>query len=204
MKDFWENRYGKKEWAYGREPNRYFKDQLNTLPEGGILLPADGEGRNSVYAASCGWEVTAFDLSEAGRNKAIKLAAEKGVSIKYLTGNLADLDFPEASFDAMALIFAHFPSQFKTDFHKKLIKYLKYGGTLIFEAFSLEHLKYSAANPAAGGPKDPEMLYTTGEIEKLFPNIEILELIQMETTLDEGLYHQGLSSVVRFTGRKAV
>lgn len=202
MKDFWNSRYEQEEWAYGKLPNQYFRQQLDSLTEGSILLPADGEGRNSVYAASQGWQATAFDISDAGREKALALAAEQGVSLEYLVGNLADLEFPENSFDAIALIFAHFPAPLKAEFHQKLIKYLKPGGTLIFEAFSVDHLKYSAVNPEAGGPKNPEMLFSTDEVAKLFTGFETLELRQQETELDEGLYHRGHSSVIRYTGRK--
>jgi SAM-dependent methyltransferase len=202
MKDFWDSRYGEQDWAYGKEPNQYFREQLIQLSPGSILLPADGEGRNSVYAANQGWEATAFDLSHTARDKAMKLASEKKVSINYQVGNLSDLDFPENSFDVIALIYAHFPAHLKTDFHNKLITYLKPGGILIFEAFSVDHLKLSAVNPEAGGPKNPDMLFTSEEVQRLFPEFEKLELTQKETELSEGRYHRGLSSVIRFTGRK--
>ena len=202
MKEFWDSRYADEEWAYGKEPNVYFKEQLKKIRAGRLLLPADGEGRNSVHAAREGWEVTAFDLSISGRDKALSLAAEHNVEIDYLVGNLADMDFPEGSFDAMALVFAHFPPHLKLDFHHKLTGYLKPGGTVILEAFSVEHLKYSTANPAAGGPKNPDMLFKKSEINQLFPEFEILELTEEDANLEEGLYHRGLSSVVRFVGRK--
>ena len=77
MKEFWEIRYAEKQYAYGENPNVYFKEQLDKLKPGKILLPAEGEGRNAVYAAKQGWEVMAFDLSSEGKNKAEKLAAKK-------------------------------------------------------------------------------------------------------------------------------
>ena len=74
MKDKWDDRYSKSEFAYGELPNDYLKDQLNIIPAGTILFPAEGEGRNAVYAATLGWSVYAFDQSIEGRKKAIQLA----------------------------------------------------------------------------------------------------------------------------------
>ena len=51
----WNDRYSKDEYAYGEEPNRYLKEQLEKLAVGKILFPAEGEGRNAVFAAKLGW-----------------------------------------------------------------------------------------------------------------------------------------------------
>lgn len=52
MKEMWDKRYGNTEYAYGEEPNAFFKKTLDKLDlKGSILLPAEGEGRNAVYAA---------------------------------------------------------------------------------------------------------------------------------------------------------
>ena len=69
LADFWNERFGKEEFIYGTEPNIFFKEQLDKLETGTLLLPAEGEGRNAVYAATQGWEVSAFDISEQGREK---------------------------------------------------------------------------------------------------------------------------------------
>ena len=95
MKAFWEKRYGEKTYAYGKEPNIYFKKTIETLTPGKILLAAEGEGRNAVFAASLGWEVYAYDFSEMAYEKAMKLAREKGVTIQYQIASLSDLEFPE-------------------------------------------------------------------------------------------------------------
>ena len=78
----WNERYSKKEFAYGEQPNQFLKEQLENLPVGSILFPAEGEGRNAVYAAKLGWDVYAFDISIEGKNKAMKLAEANKVSIE--------------------------------------------------------------------------------------------------------------------------
>ena len=63
-------------------------------------MPAEGEGRNAVYAARQGLEVSAFDISEEGRNKAQRLAKENKVDLEYRVGELKELDYKDESFDA--------------------------------------------------------------------------------------------------------
>ena len=116
MTDFWNERYAQPDYAYGTVPNAFFAAQLRLRqPTGRILLPADGEGRNGVYAAEQGLEVHAFDLSEAGQHKAMQLADERRVAIDYKVGNFLDLGYHEGTFDVLALIYAHFPAGLKED-----------------------------------------------------------------------------------------
>ena len=202
MKEKWDDRYGNKEFAYGEIPNNYLKEQLITIPVGKMLFPAEGEGRNSVYAATLGWTVFAFDLSVEGKKKAIQLAGKHHVEIKYEVGEFQSLTYQANQFDAIALIYAHFPADKKSSYHRILTTWLRPGGMLIFEAFSKRHLDYNSRNEQVGGPKDIDMLFSLDEIQSDFENFEILELMEQEIVLQEGLFHNGKGSVIRFTGRK--
>jgi len=198
----WNDRYSKEEFAYGEEPNNYLKEQLSKLPVGTILFPAEGEGRNAVYAAQIGWATTAFDISNEGKNKALKLAGKYNVIIDYKVGKLETLKFNIGQFDAMALIYAHFPADIKSHYHRTLDKYLKVNGMIIFESFSKKHIDYVTANEKVGGPKDIDSLFSVAEIKADFPNYEFIELEEKEIELNEGLFHNGTGSVIRFVGRK--
>ncbi|GGE97171.1 class I SAM-dependent methyltransferase [Flavobacterium limi] len=198
----WDDRYSNEEFAYGEKPNNYLKEQLEKLNPGTILFPAEGEGRNAVFAARLGWQVSAFDISAEGKNKAIRLAETNNVKIDYQVGELESLNFTENHFDAIALIYAHFPAAIKSSIHKHLDKYLRKGGIIIFEAFSKTHLEYLAKNEKVGGPKDIESLFSIKEIKADFPDYEIIELEKKEIELNEGLFHNGKGSVIRFVGRK--
>ena len=198
----WNDRYSKEGFAYGEDPNNYLKEQLTKQPIGTILFPAEGEGRNAVYAAKLGWTTVAFDISNEGKSKAIKLAEKNNVEIDYKVGKLETLDFAAEQFDVIALIYAHFPSSIKSLYHKTLDKYLKLNGTIIFESFSKKHIDYVTANEAVGGPKDIESLFSIDEIKSDFPNYEFTELEETEIELSEGLFHNGTGSVIRFVGRK--
>lgn len=196
----WDDRYSKAEFAYGEEPNNYLKEQLTKLSVGKILFPAEGEGRNAVYAAKNGWTVVAFDISNEGKNKALKLAEKNNVTVDYKVGKLENLDLEQ--FDIIALIYAHFPADIKSLYHKTLDKHLKVNGTIIFEAFSKRHIDYVTKNEKVGGPKDIESLFSIDEIKADFPNYEFIELEEKEIELSEGIFHNGTGSVIRFIGRK--
>jgi 2-polyprenyl-3-methyl-5-hydroxy-6-metoxy-1,4-benzoquinol methylase len=198
----WNERYSQEEFAYGEEPNNYLKEQLVKLPVGSILFPAEGEGRNAVFAAKLSWKVSAFDISQEGKNKAIKLAEKNNVSLDYQVGELEKLNFKEEQFDAIALIYAHFPANIKSHYHKKFDSLLKKNGTIIFESFSKKHLAYVTANEKIGGPKDIDSLFSIEEIKADFPNYTFVELAEQDIELNEGLYHNGIGSVIRFVGRK--
>lgn len=198
----WNDRFSKPGFAYGELPNEYLKAQLDQLAPGKILFPAEGEGRNAVYAAGKGWTVSAFDISIEGRKKALQLASRNGVSLDYLVEDIRQLPYAAEQFDAMALIYAHFPAPVKSAYHKILHTYLRKGGTLIFEAFSKSHLQYNSNNEKVGGPRDIGMLFSTEELKSDFPHYEILELTEAVVDLNEGPHHSGRGSVIRFTGRK--
>nr|WP_276899166.1 class I SAM-dependent methyltransferase [Pedobacter kyonggii] len=200
--DRWNDRYSADEFAYGEQPNNYLKEQLMQLETGTILFPAEGEGRNAVFAAKLGWKVSAFDISIEGKNKALQLAGDNKVSIDYQVGELQELDYKAEQFDAIALIYAHFPSAIKSTYHKTLSNYLRKGGLVIFEAFSKKHLDYLAKNEKVGGPKEIDMLFSMEEIRTDFENYEIIALEEKEIELNEGLFHNGQGSVIRFVGRK--
>nr|WP_297783863.1 class I SAM-dependent methyltransferase [uncultured Allomuricauda sp.] len=198
----WNTKFGQTEYAYGTTPNEYLKEKLNVIKPGSILFGAEGEGRNAVYAAQLGWDVSAFDISEMGQQKALKLAGEKEVSIDYKIGELAELGYEPEQFDAIALIYAHFPPNIRPNYHKMLHTYLKKGGIIIFEGFSKDHLEYKKKNPNVGGPGNLDSLFSLEELETDFKGYEILELKKTTVELNEGDGHVGKGSVIRFLGRK--
>lgn len=198
----WDERYSQSDYAYGEQPNDFFKTQIVQLSHGKLLLPAEGEGRNAVFAAKLGWDVSAFDISVEGRKKAMQLAEKQNVRFNYWIDDIDNLPFEKESFDAMALIYAHFPPSIKAVYHQKLITFLRKGAVVIFEAFSKKNLEYVARNEKIGGPRDIESLFSIEEISVDFADFEILLLEEVEITLTEGLYHNGQGSVIRFVGRK--
>lgn len=202
MKEFWDDRYAEEGYAYGEEPNVFFKQEIDKLPKGKLLMPAEGEGRNAVYAATLGWDVYAFDISEEGKKKADELAQKNGVTINYIVSDFDAIPYENESFDAVGLIYAHFTPDLRNDYHQKLISLLKHGSSLILEGFSKEHLHYNQKNPKVGGPRDIAMLYSLEELSSDFDHLEIHTQNETLTALDEGKYHVGQGSVVQLVGVK--
>ncbi|HLO91938.1 MAG TPA: methyltransferase domain-containing protein [Lentimicrobium sp.] len=197
MENLWDQRYASDAYFYGTEPNEWFAEKLRILKTGKILLPAEGEGRNAVWAAMQGWDVTAFDQSFEGKAKANKLAEAKGVKINYLLKDLRCYRAEENTFDAIALIYVHMPLEFRAKVHGELIKFLKPGGCLILEAFSKAQLPNNS-----GGPKDINMLYSAAELRSDFSNLKIMEFMDVRLHLEEGQHHKGIADVIRMFARK--
>jgi len=198
MKEFWNQMYDSPKYIYGQEPNVFYAENLKKLTPGKVLFPGEGEGRNAVFAARHGWEVSAFDSSEKGRQKALQLAKTNGVHINYQVADAGEVAFPEEYFDCIVLIFVHLPAEKRRDFHRKMMGYLKPGGHVIFEGFSKKQIRHNT-----GGPKNVDMLYAEAELTDDFsPLVNDLNLQFIETELDEGTYHRGKAEVVRFTATK--
>jgi len=155
MKNMWDERYNTSDYFYGKEPNAFFASELKKLKPGLMLLPAEGEGRNAVYAASLGWKVHAFDSSKVGQEKALSLAAERKVNILYSLTDIQDFEPGDFKYDAIGLIYTHFPFEMRHDFFQKTQTYLAPGGKIILEGFNKKQLHLTT-----GGPKDPSMLFS--------------------------------------------
>ncbi len=197
MRNFWDERYDTAEFVYGESPNTFFAKSLKEIKPGILVLPCEGEGRNAVYAASIGWNVKAFDLSEVGKQKAEQFALNKGVRIDYQITDATTATYPDNSIDAVALVFAHLPKNARSIMHENIKRWLKPGGILIAEMFSPNQLHKST-----GGPKDIEMLYTIDLLKKDFEGFTFSFLEDCDIELDEGVYHNGPASVIRMLAIK--
>lgn len=198
MRNTWNDRYSNKEYIYGKQPNLFFKQQLDRLKPGVLLLPCEGEGRNAVYAAKKGWTVAAFDFSDEAQQKAYALAEEENVRINYAVLSAENFGCGAPGFETIALIYAHFAPELRYQFHKKTFNCLLPGGVVLLEAFSKNQI-----NNLTGGPKDINMLYSVEEIENDFSDYNILYLEELEIELYEGILHEGKASVIRMIAQKA-
>lgn len=192
MSQFWNERYASDEYAYGTNPNEFLMDQLQHLKPGRILFPAEGEGRNAVYAAALGWDTHAFDSSSEAAKKAIRLSASRNVSVCYIISDIDELQYTENEFDCIALIFIHLHPEKRNAFHLKMLSLLKPGGTLILEGFSKKQI-----DKDSGGPKDINMLYSKEELHADFSSSSALRISEVDAELNEGSYHKGIASLLR-------
>lgn len=193
----WDQRYATEEYVYGTEPNLFFHDELGKLNPGKLLLPAEGEGRNAVFAATRGWKVTAFDNSIEAQKKAFRLAEQFDVEIQYLHAGYDHVLLAKDYFDCIAMIYAHGSPIDRTHRHRRMLEYLKPGGKFILEGFSKAQIVNNT-----GGPKDVKMLFSVDELEYDFKNLKNLSVTSLEIDLQEGLFHNGKANIIRLTGTK--
>lgn len=195
--EFWNDRYSSNDFVYGTEPNVFFKDKLDKINPGKLLLLGEGEGRNAVYAARNGWNVGAVDFSDIAKDKALKFADDYSVEINYEVSDLATYNPRINYYDAVGIIFLHLNPLIRGSVHSKVIASLKLGGTLILEVYDKEQLGKSS-----GGPQDIDMLYSKEEMLSDFKKMKILELEKKLITLNESKHHKGEAAVVRLIGIK--
>jgi len=201
---FWDERYSADEFIFGRDPNVFFRKQLDTLQPGKLLLPAEGEGRNAVYAARQGWQVSAFDTSKQGREKALQLGASFGVTFDYRVADVVSVEYPAGFFDAVALIFLHFPDDSQRDLHRRIASWLRPGGTLILEGYHKEHIGYREQFGSFGGPADANRMYDLEPLLQDFEGFDFSYATVEDDTLYEGNNHTGKSRLVRLVGCKPI
>ena len=197
-KDFWNSRYSEREFAYGTDPNEFFKEQIHKIIPGRAIFLGEGEGRNAVYAAKLGWQVDAVDFSSSAKDKALKLAKENNVKINYTVSDLNDYDFKENDYDLVVMIFLHLPLELRTSIFSKSILSLKKNGRLLIEAFSKEQI-----NNISGGPRSIDLLYSENDVLSLTNDLRIETMESKSIQLDEGKHHKGKADVIRFVGVKS-
>lgn len=196
MSEFWNKMYEWEEYIYWENSNDFFAESLVWLKPWKILLVADWEWRNWVFASKKWWEVFCFDVSEVWKNKALKLAEKNNTEINYIISDFKNLDYPKNSFDCIVLTFTHFINHKKQEFKKYLDKYLKVDWIVILEWFSKNHLWRQ------WWPKNIDMLFDIETLKNDFKNYEIISLEEKKVILDEWKWHSWESIVVRFIGKK--
>jgi ubiquinone/menaquinone biosynthesis C-methylase UbiE len=195
----WESRFAKPEYEFGKAPNDFLVRCKPLLPKSGkALAVADGEGRNGVWLAEQGLEVTSTDFSPAAQKKARALAKERGVTVSFIEADVHAWPYPDAAFDVVVEIFTQFSTpDLRPSKWAGMRRALKPGGLLIIEGYSPKQLQYGT-----GGPKQIEQLYTRAMLEQAFGDFRDLKIVEEEREMSEGAGHAGMSAVINLTGRK--
>lgn len=198
---FWDQRYAEPGFAFGEKPNEWLAANRDLFQPGmRALVPGDGEGRNGVFLAELGLDVTTVDASSVGVRKAQALAAKRGVKIDAQAADLLAWQWPKASFDVVASIYLHWPSRIRPQMHELMMAALKPGGIIVLEAYTPRQLSHRATG-SVGGPADIDMLFEPSALRQDFAGMEIRHLEEVDVVLGEGNRHTGRSSVVRLLAR---
>ena len=183
----WDQRYDMERYIYGTEPVAFLVEQIDRLPKGTALCLAAGEGRNAVWLAQQGYDVTAMDASPIGLEKAVALAEQRGVRIATEVGDLqGDYDMGIERYDLITNFYYH-----DTAMIPAVMRALKPGGAFVLQNFSIDQLETNQF-----GPRNPDFLAKPNELLEYFADYRVLHYEDAIVELDEGM-HQGPGAVVR-------
>ena len=197
----WDQRFGEAHYAYGKLPNVWLKSVIEGLspePNPTALFPADGEGRNAVWAATNGWKATVFDLSHEGEKKCKQLADEHSVTVAYEVDDLVLREFPSQHYALIACSWFHTPPAVRAKHMPRMLHALAPGGHFVMEGYHKFQLQFTS-----GGPKSLELLFDRDEVLRELtgptaPPMTVVHAAVEETVLDESDLHRGRAAVVRF------
>ena len=190
----WNERYDRDMYIYGKEPVAFLKQKMDGLKKGRALVLAMGEGRNAVYLAQNGFDVTGVDISEVAIEKCNRLAEERNTAVNAVVADLTDYDMGKGQFDLITKFYYYEPSIFP-----QIIDALKPGGMFILEQFSIDHLKYR--ENSGFGPRNPDYLIKPNELLEHFKSLRVLYYEDTVVELDEGM-HKGTAAVIRLIAEK--
>jgi hypothetical protein len=194
----WNERFKSEDYIYGTQPNVFIADMHKKLQlSGDALAIAEGEGRNAVFLAEQGMNVTTWDYAQSGLEKTQKLATKKGVTINTELVDLNEANWDKEKWDEIICVFGHFPENLREKTLNGIKGAVKPEGYFITEVYSPYQLPYKS-----GGPKEESLLYKPEEFLKIFSDWKIIHFFMGEVMRDEGEFHKGLSHVIQFVGQK--
>lgn len=157
--DRWDERYAATEFVWSATPNVFFAEVVGDLPPGRAIDLGCGEGRNAIWLAEQGWDVTGVDFSTIGIEKARRLATERGVEVAWLVEDLRSWSPPVAAFDLVAVVYVHFSQPDRERLVRASLAAVAPGGTWVWVGHDLDNL-----TRGYGGPQDPAVLATVDEL----------------------------------------
>lgn len=189
----WDERYQGEEYVYGTAPNAFLAEVGPTLPGAGqALCLAAGEGRNAVYLAELGYEVTAMDASQVGLDKAAALAARRGVSISCVQAKLQDFSLGASDWDVITAFFCHLPPPLRVKVFGQIPAALRPGGRFLLEGYTVEQLSLKT-----GGPSNPEWMYDEASLRADLEGLRFEHLKALRRDMSEGRGHVGEGAVLQ-------
>jgi SAM-dependent methyltransferase len=197
---FWNERFDKAEFIFGKEPNEYLveKTQQYLKPGQKVLCIADGEGRNGVWLAKQGMQVVGFDASDIALAKAKQFAKENQVEVEYFFSDTDSFAWHDNTYDAVIGIFIQFADPaMRERIFQKTYEALKPGGIFILQGYTPKQLEYKT-----GGPSLIEHLYTEEMIRDLMQDFDVREITVYEKDLSEGARHTGMSALMGLVAQK--
>jgi SAM-dependent methyltransferase len=173
----WDARYASSDAVWSLEPNAWVERTLAHLEPGTAVDLGAGEGRNALWLASLGWEVTAVDFSGVGLATGARRAAELGLDVEWVTADATTWVSPQ-QVDLVVIAYLQLPAADLARAISNAAGYLAPGGTLAL-------VGHDRAN-TVGGPADAALLNTVEELEAAASDLDIVECRQVERVTPKG------------------
>lgn len=168
----WDERYEGSELVWSAEPNIFLPPLVEGVAPGTALDVACGEGRNAIWLARQGWDVTAFDFSAVGIDKASQHAGD--ANVEWIVAEVTSFE-PTKKFDLVVIFYLHLPDVPIAQAFTHAIDALAPGGTLFAVGHALANIEHGV-----GGPQHPEILWTVDGITPLLTGLNVIELEERE------------------------
>jgi len=196
QQEFWNIKFLRDGFLYGLKPNTFISSKIKLLKnKTKVLCIGEGEGRNAIFFAKRGFDVTAIDASDIGLGKLEQRAKEENLNIRTLCLDLNTWE-DEQKYDVIVASYLHMHKDERAALFVKIEESLLEDGYFIGEFFSTKQLDFNS-----GGPKDIDLLYTEDDFKRNFLYCE-KDISEQEIILDEGKGHQGDACVVRVVIQK--
>ena len=196
QQEFWNGKFSKADYFYGTKANEFLASNISLLKNHKKLLClGEGEGRNAIFFAKNGFEVSAIDASNLGLEKLQNRAIEEKLDIKTVCMDLNDWTVLE-KYDVIVASYLHMFKNEREELFKKIENSLTSNGYFVGEFFSTKQLEFNS-----GGPKDLDLLYTIEDFENYF-NLCKKNITEEIVVLNEGIGHQGEACVIRVVIQK--
>jgi SAM-dependent methyltransferase len=155
----WNRRYADRGLVWTSEPSRFLVAEAAGLEPGRALDLASGEGRSAVWLAERGWRVTGVDFSEVGLEKAGALARARGVRAEWFTADLLEYTPERQAFDLVLVFYLQVPAAERRPIVRAAAGAVAPNGVFLLVAHDRRNLEHGH-----GGPQDPAVLYTAGDV----------------------------------------
>lgn len=158
----WDRRYAATELVWSASPNVFVEAELADLRPGRAVDVAAGEGRNAIWLAQQGWQVTATDFSQSGLDKGRAIAEHLGLPpprIEWLCADVLEHDLGTEVFDLAVLAYLQLPADQRRTALRRAFRSLRDAGTLLVVAHDSTNL-----TEGCGGPQDASVLYTAEDV----------------------------------------
>jgi SAM-dependent methyltransferase len=174
----WDERYRSHDHLWSVTPNLFVADRLGGVAPGRGLDLAAGEGRNAIWLASLGWEMTAVDFSEVAINK----GKAQSDDVDFVIDDVRTWD-TEQSFDLVLIAYLHLVSGDYETVVRRARDWLAPGG----ELFLIGH-DVSNITEGWGGPQHPELLWDVPEVLGWLDGLVIVEaqVVNRPVDTDDG------------------